>query len=114
MIIGMQLIGITFSLVMIYFAVLHFKKGEITVSEIVVWIVAWFFAIIATIFPDILKTFARTFLFARLFDLMMVGSILLISAMTARTYLTTRKLEKKLEDLTRKETLNDGKTHSKR
>ena len=108
MIIGMQLIGIVFSFSMIYFAVLHFKKGEISIIEILIWIFAWIFAIVATIFPDILKIFARTFLFARLFDMMVVGSILLVIAMTARTYLTTRKLENKIEKIVRDDAIRNA------
>lgn len=113
MILVFQLIGISFSLLMIYFAVLHFKRKELNLTEIVVWLIAWVFAIIATIFPDILKTFARTFLFARLFDMMVVGSILLVIAMTARSYIVTRKLEKKLEELIRKEAIRNGKRGKK-
>jgi len=107
MIIGIQVTGIIFCFSMIYFAILHFKRREINLVEICVWLLVWIFALVAVLFPDILKTFARSFLFARLFDMMVVGAIIVVMVMTTRSYVGVRKIEKKLEELVRKAALNE-------
>lgn len=102
MIIGLQIIAILFSLSMVYFAVLNYKRREINRPEIIGWIVIWAGTIIVVIFPEILNTFARTFLFARVFDLAVVGAFILIISMVSSAYIRTKRNEKKLEELVRK------------
>lgn len=116
MIIGLQIVGILFSLLMIYFAVLHYRRGEIGTHEIVVWIVVWVFTILATMFPDMLRTYAETFAVSRLFDLMVVGALILSLYMISAVYVRTRKIEKKVEEFVRKETINNvrSKNNKKR
>jgi hypothetical protein len=113
MIIGIQLVGIIFSFSMIYFAVLHFKRREIDLIEVSVWLLVWSFTLVAILFPDILQTFARSFLFARLFDMMVVGAIMIMMVMAARSYVVVRKIEKKIEDMVRKEALRGSNKNVK-
>mgnify|MGYP001068834681 CR=1 FL=1 len=105
MIIGLQISALIFSFVMIYFAVIHYKKGTLNGSEIFFWIVIWSFAIFAVVFTDLLRIFAATFYFTRLFDMMVFGGFFLVIILAARSYVVTKKLEKKLEDLVRKEAI---------
>jgi len=102
MIIGLQIIALLFAFSMIYFAALHFKRGEIGKTEIASWFVMWTFAIIVIIFPELLRRFASTFLVTRVFDLMVIGGFILVISLAATAYLRTKKLEKKLEELVRK------------
>lgn len=105
----LQILAITFSLVMIYFALLHFRRGEITPIEMASWALVWATLIVIVFFPDVVRQFAQTFLFARLFDLLVVGGIALCIFMVTRAYLTSRRLEKKLEEYVRKEALKDAR-----
>ena len=102
MIIGLQIVAILFSLSMVYFAALNYKRREINGTEIAGWMVIWIGTIIVVVFPELLRTFARTFLFALVFDMMVVGAFLLVILMAASSYMRTKRLEKKLEDLVRK------------
>ena len=102
MIIGLQIIAILFSLTMVYFAVLNYKRGEINGTEIVGWMIIWIGTIIIVVFPELLRTFAKTFLFARVFDMMVVGAFVLVILMVSSAYMRTKRNEKKLEDLVRK------------
>jgi hypothetical protein len=90
---------------MIYFAVIHYKKGTLNGGEIFLWVLIWLFAIFAVIFPDILRIFSRTILFTRLFDLMVFGGFFMVIVLAAKSYITTKKLEKKLEEIIRKDAL---------
>lgn len=107
MIIGLQIIALIFAFAMVYFALLHYKRGEIRKSEIISWVGIWVAAIVVIIFPELLRTFASTFLVTRVFDLMVVGGFILVISMVASSYLRTKKLEKKMEDLVRREALKD-------
>lgn len=105
MIIGLQIIALLFAFSMIYFAVLNYKRKEISKMEIISWLIVWMGTIIVVIFPELLRTFAKTFLFSRVFDMMVVGAFLLVISISSVAYLRTRKLEKKLEDMVRRDAL---------
>ncbi len=114
MMIGLQISALAFSFAMIYFAVIHYKKGTLNKAEIVTWVIVWLFALSAVVFPDLLKVFARTFHFARLFDMMVFGGFFLVIILAAKSYITTKRLEKKLEELVRKESLQNARKKTKK
>jgi len=114
MIAGLQISAIIFAFVMVYFALIHYKKGTLNGFEIFSWSVIWFAAIFIVVFPDIIRVFAKTFLFARLFDMMVAAGFILVIALTAKSYITTKKLEKKLEDLVRKNAMSVLKKSKKK
>lgn len=110
MIIGLQIVTLLFSLCMIYFAALHYRRKEISKFEMFVWLGAWLFASFAIVFPDALQSFARTFRFARLFDMMVVGGMILVIIMVSRVYITSNRIQKKIEKMVRKHAIkNAGK-----
>ena len=96
MIIGIQIIGLLFSFSMIYFAVLAFKRKELTKVEIYSWSILWAFAIIGIIFPEIFRKFSMTFLVTRVFDMMVIGGFIVIVSLTAISYLRVKRNEKKI------------------
>ena len=109
MIIGLQIIALIFAFSMIYVASLHYKRHEIGKTEVVSWTVMWAAAIVIIIFPELLRSFASTFLVTRVFDLMVIGGFILVISMVTSAYVRTKKIEKKLEELIRKEALNAKK-----
>ncbi len=113
MILGLQAIALIFSLIMIYFAYLHYKRGEINGLEISLWIIGWIIAIFMAIFPEIFRTFSATIAISRAFDLAMVGGFILIIPMTYLSYIKSKRLEKKIEELVRNESLKDTKSDKK-
>ena len=114
MILGLQIIAILFAFVMIYFAVLHRRRGELDKTEILSWVVIWTATIVIVVFPELLRKLAQTFFITRLFDLMVVGGFVLVITMVARTYVSTKRMEKKLEEFTRDEALKDVKKKKKK
>ena len=109
MIIGLQIIALLFAFSMVYLSVLHFKRGELSGTEIFSWLVMWTVAIIVIVFPELLQSFARTFLVTRVFDLMVIGGFILVISIASMAYVRTKRLEKKLEDLVRRESLKTKK-----
>ncbi len=109
MILGLQLVAIIFALTMIYLAVLNYRRNEIDKMELISWILIWTLTVVVVIFPEILRVFSRRFFITRLFDMMVVGGFILVIFMVAKTYVRSRKMEKKLEELIRKDALKNAK-----
>lgn len=102
MILGLQVAAIIFAFLMIYVALIHYKKGQLNGVEILSWITIWVVAIFIVAFPEILRTYASTFLVTRIFDMMVLGGFILVISMVASSYVRTKRMEKKLEELIRK------------
>ena len=108
MIFGLQIIALLFAFSMIYFALLHFKRRDIDALEFYSWFTIWILTALIIIFPQILRTFARTFFITRLFDLMVVGGFNLVIFMVARIYVKTRKYENKFEEFIRRDAIKNA------
>lgn len=108
MIIGLQITAILFSFCMIYFAVLSYKRKELGRSEIVSWIILWTAVIIFTIFPELLRSFSMTFLVTRVFDFMVIGGFILVISLVSSSYMRTKRLEKKMEELIRSKAIKNA------
>ncbi len=106
MIIGLQITGFIFSLLMIYFAMVHYKKGSLNGMEMAVWFTIWILVILAVIFPEILRTYSETFAVSRLFDLLVVGGFIVVIFLVSSSYIRTKNTEKKIEEIIRKDALN--------
>jgi hypothetical protein len=107
MIIGLQIIALLFSFSMVYFAILHYKRGELNGMEISSWLILWAATVVIVVFPELLQEFAKTFLVTRVFDLMVIGGFIVVITMVGSAYIRTKKLEKKLEDLVRRDALKN-------
>lgn len=113
MILGLQVIALMFSLVMIYFAYLHFRRGEINGLEIIFWFIAWMGAIFMALFPEVFRVFSAKIAISRAFDLAMIGGFILVIPAVYSAYLRTRRIEKKLEELVREEAKKELKSRKK-
>jgi hypothetical protein len=114
MILGLQIIAIFFAFLMIYFAILHRRRGELDRTEIISWVTIWTVTIFIVIFPEILRTFAKNLFITRLFDLMIVGGFILVISMVVRSYIGIRRMEKKMEEYIRREALQNIKKKDKK
>lgn len=107
MILGLQIIALTFALIMIYFAYLHYRRREINSIEITFWIAAWMGAIFIVLFPNIINVFAETIAISRAFDLAVLGGFILVIPLVYNAYIKTKRMEKKLEEFVRRDALRD-------
>lgn len=105
MILGLQIIAITFSLMMLYFAYLHYSRGELNGLELLSWSVIWVVTIGIITFPGILQTFAQSIAITRVFDLMVIGGFIFIIPIVYVSYIRTKRTERKTEEFIRKEAL---------
>lgn len=113
MIVVLQLIGFAFSLTMIYFALLHYRKNTLNGTEMFAWVSIWGMAIFVIAFPDIFRTFSSTYLVTRLFDLLVVLGIAVFSVISSISYIRTRKTQNKIDALVRELSIKDAKKNEK-
>lgn len=109
MVLGLQIIGFAFALLMVYMSIIHYKKGSLTGVEIISWVTIWSVVIFAVLFPEILRTYSETFAVSRLFDLLIVGAFIVVIVMTSTLYVKIKDLEKKIEKLVRGNALKGAK-----
>ncbi len=109
MIVGLQIIGILFSLVMVYFALLHYKKGQLNSMEISSWIIIWVIVILVVIFPEVVRIYANSFAVSRVLDLLIAGAFVVVFIMVSSAYIRVNQLEKRIEELVRKLALKEKK-----
>lgn len=109
MILGLQIIGILFSLIMVYFALLHYKKGHLNGMEISSWIIIWVLVIFVVIFPEVVRIYANSFAVSRVLDLLIAGAFVVVFIMVSSAYIRVSQLEKRIEELVRKLALKEKK-----
>ena len=109
-ILGVQIIASLFAIFMIYVAILHWKRKEINNFEILFWIMLWLGFIFITLFPNILSGLTQLLFFSRVMDLLMVIAFMILAFIGYQNYIANKRMEKKLEDLIRKEALKNVKT----
>ncbi len=100
-----QIAATLFALFMVYTVRLHHKKKTLSDNESFVWISIWFLFIVIALFPDLLKGISDTLHFARVFDLLLVIGLMIITVITFRSYFDQKKIEQRIEDLAREVTL---------
>lgn len=103
--IGIQIIAIIFALWMIYFTLLHFRRREFKKSEFLLWQVLWMGLIVIVLFPASVEFILDAFSITRTFDLVVIVGIVILFGVTFRNYVIVRRLEKKIEDTTRRDAM---------
>lgn len=107
-IIGVQIIAILFAIFMLYVAFLHWKRKDFNGGEILFWTVLWLGFIIITLFPDILQEITKKLFFTRVMDLLMVIAFMILAFLGFQNHVSNRRMEKKIEELVRKEAKREG------
>lgn len=108
-ILGVQIIAVLFAIFMLYVAFLHWKRKDINGGEILFWGTIWLGFIIVTLFPKILESISQFFFFTRILDLLMLVAFMILAFIGFQNYIANRKMEKKIGELVREETLKNDK-----
>tara|TARA_Y100000310_G_scaffold94401_1_gene92011 strand:+ start:11242 stop:11586 length:345 start_codon:yes stop_codon:yes gene_type:complete len=114
MIIGIQIIGILFSLFMIYYTFIHYKKNEFTVKESVFWFVIWTLFLFLTLVPQILDPVISTLRIARTLDLFVILGFMFLIGCVIYTYGLVRINQKRLDGIVRKVAFDIEKKEQKK
>lgn len=78
---GIQLVGIGFGLLMLYLAYVSKKKGELSYTGFAFWGYVWTQFLIIVIFPSLVSGVIGTLHIIRLMDLLMIAAFMLLFGM---------------------------------
>lgn len=103
----LQSIATLFALFMIYVVRIHRKKSHLTSFEFGAWIAIWSIFIFLNLFPQTIQEIAQSLHIARVFDLLVMVSLMIIVFLTFNNWIENKKIEKKLESIIRKRALHE-------
>ena len=102
-----QLLGLLFGLLMLYFTFLHYKRNEFKIETFLFWALLWVVYILMVIYPTSLDFFVEQLKFGRRLDFFVVFGFLFIVALVYYNYLSIHKTKRRMEILTRKIALSN-------
>jgi len=107
--IGIQIVGLIFGLVMIYFSFINFKRKEFSPRDFIIWGTIWVIFMIAIIFPQKLNIFLETLKITSALWLFTILGFLFLFAMVFYLHAISRRNQRKIESLVKKIALEEAK-----
>lgn len=105
----LQAISVIFGLFMLYIVRIHRRKRHIEAFEYGVWIAIWMIFIFVAIFPQTFQGLTQQLRIARVFDLIVIVALMIIVYLTFNNHMAHKQLEKKLEQIVRKNAIHENK-----
>ncbi len=99
MLVGIQIAGLLFGLVMLYLSHLYYKRGEIQILDFSLWLTVWVAYLYAVLFPQTLDVFLQTLGVQGAMHLFTITGFMLAFGIIFHLYRTTKKLQQKMEKL---------------
>ena len=101
-ILGIQILGVMFGLMMIYVSFMHSKRKEFTGKETLFWMSVWIGFIVITIYPRAIDVLAKDILnMSRTMDFLIITGFIILTGLLFHVYGVSRKTQKKLESVVR-------------
>lgn len=97
-----QIAATLFALFMMYVVTIHNRKKHISITEYSFWCTTWVMFIIIALFPDLMLGISGALSFSRVFDLLIVIALMILTTIVFTSYMTHKENTKKLEELVRK------------
>lgn len=107
-----QIISVLFALFLMYVVSIHKRKAKLSRTEVSFWYSMWAFFIIVALFPQLLIGIANELRFARVFDLLVVIALMVLTILVVINYFTQKENQKKLEIFVRKKAIHDAKKNN--
>jgi hypothetical protein len=101
-----QILSVLFALFMIYVTRTHTLKQRFSASETLFWYSLWGVFIFAALFPDLLKGLTDFLHISRVFDLLLVGSLMILTVIVILNYFQQRENAKKWEEFIRQRAID--------
>jgi len=101
-------IGATlFALFMIYVVTIHKNKTKLSKVEVSFWYAMWVLFIVISLFPNLLLGITQRLSFQRVFDLLLVLALMVLTVIVVVSYFIQKENQKKLEDFVRKQAIDE-------
>lgn len=99
MIFGIQILVFLFGLFMIYYSYIHYKRKEFSKNVFVIWETLWIFMSFIVLFPNIFSPITSILNLSSNFNLFVVFGLIFLFSLSYYLFISTKKLEKKIEKL---------------
>ena len=109
-----QVIATLFALFMMYVVSIHGKKKTLSFWEVSLWMTTWGTFIILALFPNLLLGITGALRFSRVFDLLLIIALMVLSVVVFINYFSHKELKRKIEEMIREEALNAQKNRQKK
>ncbi len=96
-----QILGIGFSLMMLYLTFIYYRRGEFLPKDFMVWSIVWISFMIVVIFHRKFSLLLKPLSFVRLMDMLMVFAFMFLTALSFYLHALVRENQNKIEELTR-------------
>jgi len=107
---GIQIVGVLFGLMMIYVSFMHNKRNEFTSKETFFWMLIWTTFIFVTLVPRSLDFIAKGVLnMGRTMDFLIISGFIMTTGLLYYIYGLTRSTQRKLEEVVRKTALREAR-----
>lgn len=109
-----QVLAFCFGLFMMYLIVVHQKKHVLSVREGIAWLLLWATFLLLSLFPDMLDGAVDLLHFSRVFDLLLVMALMVLTIVVYLSYIKQRRSEQRVEELVRSVAIRDASKKQKR
>jgi hypothetical protein len=104
-----QISLVFFGLFMMYVVRIHYKKKQIGRYEFGLWMLMWLTFIVVNIIPDSFKGIAQSLHVARVFDLLVIIALAILSLVSFQNRFHQKKIDNKIEEFIRRRAMNKKK-----
>jgi hypothetical protein len=104
-----QIGAVLFALFMMYVVSIHLKKKTLSFTEGSFWLSTWLVFIIIAVFPHLLIGISSALRFARVFDLLVVMALMVLTVVIFMSYFAQKEATHKLEKFVRQKAINEVK-----
>jgi hypothetical protein len=109
-----QLVALLFALFMMYVVSIHYKKKTLSLMEVSWWYSIWFIFVVISLFPNLLLGVVHALNFARVFDLLVVAALMVLSILVFVNYFAQKEANRKLEKYVRQDAIRSAQLKTKK
>jgi hypothetical protein len=107
MFLGIQLVGLVFVAVMVYFTYLNYKRHNYGSRSFISWLVIWLVTGVVVLLPSSLYNFMDFLNIERLQDLFFVGAFAVLFVVVFNMYVTIKQTKGRIEELVRADAMRN-------
>ena len=108
-----QIFGILFGFVMVYITYFYYRRKEFNFIDFMIWITIWSAFLFFISFPEMLSWLLNPLKIARLLDLLMIMSFVVLFALISFLYNETKKNERRIKEIVREISLKNVRENEK-
>lgn len=107
--IGLQIFAIVFALSMLYVATVHRRRQHLSNQEYMLWGSLWCGFMLMIVWPDVFRTVAQSLHVSRLFDLIVILSLMFLTLLSFYNRVAHLQLDEKINRLVRDRAIESAK-----